>query len=127
MNDSLCILGLGSNTDATTQLAFAREMLQTIFSDIRFSSILETKAIGSDFHSPFLNQVAIFHSQLSAYDIRKKLKKIERQAGRQPRDKSQGIVKLDIDLIIYDSKVLKKNDLMRDFVQQGINELREQY
>jgi 2-amino-4-hydroxy-6-hydroxymethyldihydropteridine diphosphokinase len=127
MNDSLCILGLGSNTDATTQLAFAREMLQTFFPDIRFSSVLETEAIGSTFHSPFLNQVAIFHSQLSAYAIQKKLKEIERQAGRQPEDKSQGIVKIDIDLITHDSKVLKKDDLMRDFVQQGINELKEQY
>ena len=123
MNDYKCILCLGSNTNAEMQMAKAREALLTLFPDIRFSTLQETEAIGSTFHSPFLNQLAVFHTNLSAPAIRKMLKEIEKQAGRQTKDKAQGIVIIDIDLIIHGNRILKKDDVQRSFVRQGINEL----
>lgn len=38
-------------------------------------------------------------------------------------DKSQGIVKLDIDLLMYDDDILKPDDMKRDFIKQGLKEL----
>jgi 2-amino-4-hydroxy-6-hydroxymethyldihydropteridine diphosphokinase len=124
MDEYPCILGLGSNTEAETKMAFAREALVTLFPDIHFSSVIETQAIGTTIHSPFLNQVACLRTSLSASAIKKQLKDIEKQAGRQSDDKSRGIVKLDIDLIIHGQNVLKRDDLSRDFIKQGIEELR---
>jgi 2-amino-4-hydroxy-6-hydroxymethyldihydropteridine diphosphokinase len=48
------------------------------------------------------------------------LKQIERDNGRLPEDKAQGIVKLDIDLLKFDDYVLKPKDLEKDFVMEGI-------
>ena len=48
---------------------------------------------------------------------------IEQEQGRLPEDKVQGIVKLDIDLLVYDDDVLKPKDLEREFVKIGLEEL----
>ena len=125
MDEYPCILSLGSNTEAETKMAFAREALVTLFPDIHFSSVIETQAIGTTFHSPFLNQVACLRTSLSASAIKKQLKDIEKQAGRQSDDKSRGLVKLDIDLIIHGQNVLKRDDLSRDFIKQGMEELKQ--
>ena len=51
------------------------------------------------------------------------LKQIEKENGRLPEDKQQGIVKLDIDLLKYDDSILKPKDMEKDFVQAGLKEL----
>ena len=123
MNLHTCLLCLGSNLDGATRLSAARSALHSHFQDIRFSEELVTEAIGSGFLSPFHNQVASFTSTLEADSIRQLLKGIEQTQGRLPEDKAQGIVKLDIDLLMYDAFVLKPKDMEREFVKRGIKEL----
>ena len=40
-----------------------------------------------------------------------------------PQEKSQGIVKIDIDLLIHGSRILKPEDLKRDYIQQELERL----
>ena len=84
---------------------------------------MDTEAIGNGYLSPFSNQLALFETSLSAEDIRNILKQIEKENGRLPEDKQQGIVKLDIDLLKYDDSILKPKDMEKDFVQAGLKEL----
>ena len=84
---------------------------------------MDTEAIGNGYLSPFSNQLAQFETSLSAEDIRNILKQIEKENGRLPEDKQQGIVKLDIDLLKYDDSILKPKDMEKDFVQAGLKEL----
>ena len=123
MNLHTCLLCLGSNLDGATRLSAARNALCSHFPDIRFSQEMVTEAIGSGFLSPFHNQVASFTSALEADSIRQLLKGIEQTQGRLPEDKAQGIVKLDIDLLMVDDLVLKPQDMEREFVKQGITEI----
>ena len=118
-----CLLCLGSNLDASTRLSAARSALLPHFPHIRFSEEMVTEAIGSGFLSPFHNQVASLETSLSAEQVRVILKNIEQGQGRLPEDKTQGIVKLDIDLLVYDDGVLKPKDLEREFVKIGLEEL----
>ena len=118
-----CLLCLGSNLDASTRLSAARSALLSHFTHIRFSEEMVTEAIGSGFLSPFHNQVASLETSLSAEQVRVILKNIEQGQGRLPEDKTQGIVKLDIDLLVYDDDVLKPKDLEREFVKIGLEEL----
>ena len=123
MNLHTCLLCLGSNLDGAIRLSAARSALRSHFPDIRFSKELVTEAIGSHFLSPFHNQVASFSSPLETENIRLLLKSMEQAQGRLPEDKARGIVKLDIDLLIYDNQVLKPKDLEREFVKQGMKEI----
>ena len=123
MNLHTCLLCLGSNLDGATRLSAARQALLSHFPDIRFSQEMVTEAIGSGFLSPFHNQVASLETSLPAEQVRTILKSIEQMQGRLPEDKTQGIVKLDIDLLVYDDDVLKPKDLEREFVIRGMEEL----
>ena len=113
-----CLLCLGSNYEYATQLHSARTCLKAQFPDIRFSEQLTTEAIGEKWLSPFANQLAEFYTTLGAEEVRSVLKQMEKDHGRLPGDKVQGIVKLDIDLLMYDDEVLKPEDMQRDFVQR---------
>ena len=123
MNLHTCLLCLGSNLDGATRLSAARQALLSHFPDIRFSQEMVTEAIGTGFLSPFHNQVARLTTFLSAEEVRAILKGIEQVQGRLPEDKANGIVKLDIDLLVYDECVLKEKDLEREFVKIGLEEL----
>ena len=123
MNQHTCILCLGSNFYRIAHMAYAQRELKKHFPTIRFSEEMETEAIGSRFLSPFSNQVASFETTLSAEEVSVILKQIEHDLGRLPTDKSYGVVKMDIDLLIYDDNVLKPQDLEREFVLEGMKEL----
>lgn len=123
MNHHFCLLCLGSNSNRHFHMEAARKALIELFPNIRFSKEMTTEAIGDKFLSPFSNQVAKIETSLTSEEIRNLLKQIEKDNGRLPEDKANGIVKLDIDLLTFDDLVLKPNDLEKDFVLEGISAL----
>ena len=123
MNQHTCILCLGSNFYRIAHMAYAQRDLKKHFPTIRFCEEMETEAIGSRFLSPFSNQVASFETTLSSEEVRAILKQIERDLGRLPEEKPQGVIRIDIDLLMYDDCVLKPADLERDFVKEGLKSL----
>ena len=123
MNQHSCVLCLGSNYNRHLHMEEARKALMELFPTIRFSEEMTTEAIGDKFLSPFSNQVAKLETFLTIEEIRSLLKKIEKDNGRLPEDKGQGIVKLDIDLLMYDDLTLKPNDMEKDYVVKGISSL----
>ena len=48
----------------------------------------------------------------------------ETEAGRLPQDKPREIVRLDLDLLMCDGRVLKPADMERAYVRQGMEELK---
>ena len=120
MNQHSCILCLGSNSDRHTRMEAARKALAISFPDIRFGREMTTEAIGNTFLSPFSNQLALFKTTFSAEEVRSILKQIEKENGRMPEDKAQGIVNLDIDLLIYDNTILKPDDMEKEFIRQEL-------
>ena len=123
MNQHSCLLCLGSNYNRHLHMEEARKALMELFPTIRFSEEMITEAIGDKFLSPFSNQVAKLETSLTIEEIQNLLKKIEKDNERLPEDKEQGIVKLDIDLLMYDDLTLKPNDMEKDYVVKGISSL----
>ena len=123
MDEHHCLLCMGSNTDRSAQLSVARKALCATFPNIHFGEMMETEAIGSGFHSPFSNQLARFSTTLSPDSVHDIFKELERRSGRIPEDKSLGVVKLDIDLLVFDNRVLKPEDMEREYIRRGISVL----
>ena len=123
MHQHSCLLCLGSNYNRRLHMEDARNALRKLFPTIRFSDEMTTEAIGDKFLSPFSNQVAKLETTLSYEEIRSLLKQIEKDNGRLPEDKEQGIVKLDIDLLTFNDLILKPNDMEKDYVLEGISSL----
>lgn len=71
----------------------------------------------------YVNSVAKGNTSLSADDIRQALKEYERNMGRTPEAKAQGIVPIDLDLLSHGDIILKSKDLQQEYVLRGLREL----
>ena len=116
-------LAIGSNWGRPQHMEQARRWLKELFPDIRFSAEEETLPVGMMRHDAFANQVATFHSSWTPAEVVEHLKALERQAGRQPEEKAQEIVRLDLDLLMADQEILRPADVARDYIQRGLKQL----
>lgn len=71
----------------------------------------------------YVNSVAKGQTSLAADDIRRELKEYERNMGRTPEAKAQGIVPIDLDLLTIGNIILKPKDLQQEYVLRGLREL----
>ncbi|MEL5895863.1 2-amino-4-hydroxy-6-hydroxymethyldihydropteridine diphosphokinase [Bacteroides sp. GD17] len=116
-------ISIGSNEHQKDNLALARKRLAELFPGIRFSKEEETKPLFFRRPNLFSNQVARFASNCPTGEVTSRLKAIEQEAGRMPEEKMQEIVRLDIDLLSCDAVVYKPEDLKRDYILRGLEEL----
>lgn len=124
MNKHICLICVGSNTNRDVNIPFAQKHLKSHFPAIILGSEQDTPPLFYSNPAHFTNQLGCFTTNLSIAKIKEILKRIERMAGRLPGDKAKEIVKLDIDLLIYDDQFLKEKDLEREYVFWGIEEIK---
>lgn len=110
------LLSLGSNNNRTENMAKCRSLLSELYDNILFSEMLETEPFGEIFLSKFYNQLALIESDKPKEEIIFQLKHIEVEIGRQVIDKSKGIVKIDLDLLVVNNCVVKKEDFKRPYL-----------
>lgn len=119
-----CLICIGSNTDKTENIKSARKELEELFPDIVFGKEMLTAPLYFKHNTEmFINQLGVFHSGMSIEEIKFHFRSIEVQAGRLPSDKDKEIVKLDIDLLMYDEEILKPKDMLREYIKTGLKEL----
>ena len=73
----------------------------------------------------FLNRVGIAYTSLSATELIRHFKQIERALGRVSESKHLGIIPMDIDLLQWNDDLLKPDDLQRSYIKAGISQLSE--
>lgn len=105
-------------------MRLARTELQRIFPDTQFGTEMPTEALFFKHNrTMFLNQLGVLRTTLSTEEIKECFKRIETLSNRTDNDKTNEIVRLDIDLLIYDNIALKPKDLQRVYIKQGMREL----
>src|SRR5439155_7175687 len=97
-------IGLGSNLgDRGAHLAAAIDLLEKTENTrvISVSTFLENAAVGGPENSPvFLNAAARLETTLGSHALLRRLMEIERELGRQRRDKWEPRI-IDLDLLLY--------------------------
>lgn len=116
MKKQECVVMAGSNCDAGESISCAFEALSRVFSDFVAGEAVRTPAVGEGYHGEFVNRAASFTSSRTASEVKGVLKNLEYEAGRRPGDKQRGVMPLDLDLLIFDGRVLKPSDMERDYV-----------
>lgn len=118
-----CTISLGSNTDDRAyQISQAIEHLQGSLSLCDVSSVYESEAFnGGD--KPYLNAVVHGYSDMSYDDVIKDLKKWEAEHGRSQVATVRGVIPIDLDLVIWDSRIMRPKDFERHYFNQGYREL----
>lgn len=118
-----CLICIGSNYHREENLPLARRKLQALFPSICFATEVETEPLHLRNTALFSNQVALFTTCMEEKEVILALKQIEFEAGRRPEDKTAERVCLDIDLLAYDSEILKPQDMQRPYIRQGVEEV----
>lgn len=118
-----CTIGLGSNTtDREYQITKAIEHICAYLQKCSISSVYESEACnGKD--KPYLNAV-IHGSTTHDYDtVVKFLKDWEAECGRTQVDTLEGIIPIDLDLVIWDEHIKRPKDFERHYFNLGYREL----
>ncbi|GAB6123376.1 2-amino-4-hydroxy-6-hydroxymethyldihydropteridine diphosphokinase [Dysgonomonas termitidis] len=114
MNKAL--LSIGTNEDRESNLSLCHQFLDNIFTDISYSDTSVTMPYGTTYRNDFLNQLAVIYTDRDMDEVIRLLKSIEKDMGRNGTDKKNGIVKIDIDLVIWNNNVLKPEDFTRSYI-----------
>lgn len=109
---ALVYVSLGSNLGEREKfLAQARAAIANDFRLPRYSKIYETEPVGFAAQPWFLNQVAEFQTEMTPESLLEWVRALEAKAGRK-REISKGPRTLDLDILLYDDRVQKEEELV---------------
>lgn len=116
------IILLGSNSNSLENITKAKAFLVEIFGNVLFSKNIESEAVGNA-KGIYLNSVAIIDTAYGEKHIIEELKKIETYLGRTKSDYSEEIVSIDLDLVQYDTVILRPEDAARHYFRTCLKDL----
>ncbi|MDD2962126.1 MAG: 2-amino-4-hydroxy-6-hydroxymethyldihydropteridine diphosphokinase [Muribaculaceae bacterium] len=121
--NNFIVLSIGSNScDKETQMANCITWLNTILNSVKTSSIYSTKAInGKD--NDYKNAVIIAHCDLDISALTQRLKQYEKNSGRTVSSNAEGVIPIDIDIVMCNGSILREKDFNRNYFQLGWQEL----
>ncbi|TBR12392.1 MAG: 2-amino-4-hydroxy-6-hydroxymethyldihydropteridine diphosphokinase [Lysobacter sp.] len=105
-------LSLGSNVAPEPHLRAAIAALRARFGDVVLSPVYRTPAVGFD-GPAFLNAAAIIHSDLEPQPLNDWLHALEDAQGRDRNGPRFGDRTLDIDIVLFDDRVLEGEGHLR--------------
>jgi len=123
MNKAL--ISIGTNEERKKNLTLCHRFLNNEFDNIHYSDTSVTKPYGATYKNDFLNQLAIIYTEKEKEEVAFLLKKAEKEIGRNAADKLKGIVKIDIDLVIWNDEVLKPADITRSYIKDLLPSLQK--
>jgi len=115
MNEVL--ISIGSNDNKIENLAICHQLLDDNFAFISYSDTCITDPYGSNYKKKFINQLAIINTNINKASLTEILKSIEKKLGRKPEDKKLGLVKIDIDIVIWNNEIVKPEDITRSYIK----------
>lgn len=120
---SRAVIGIGSNTpDRTERVAAAIGWLGSVFSEGFHSSAYVTRALNG--HDPdYLNAVMSVESDRPMDEVNTMLKDYERTSGRTAVSKLHGEVPIDLDIVVWDGRIVRPKDFGYRYFLQGYDEL----
>jgi len=117
------VISVGSNINPHFNIKIAEEIISRELNLIGSSSLIETEPIGFKDQDNFHNGAFLIETELDLKDFNAYLKKIETEIGRAKTSNKQGPRIIDLDIIIWNYKVVVYDVYERKFLQKSILEL----
>lgn len=119
------ILSLGANENQESNMQLAQYKLERLLSNqVIFSETMWTTPIGID-SDRFLNCLAVAHTHHSFTQLHRALKQIERSLGSQRAERKRGVVKMDIDILLFGDQRYHTSDWKRDYIRRLLERMGE--
>ena len=117
------VFSLGSDCgDREASVAKGISWLRNILGGCRVSSIYATPDCHGGFKE-YMNAVVSGYTDLSASRLEAMCKEFEVECGRTPECRAKGDVPIDVDIVIYDGKILRERDYAQEFFRIGMREI----
>ncbi len=120
---NICIIGIGSNIEAEMNIPKMLEILQTNVEVVQVSKMLKTKPIGILDQPDFTNGAVKIRTEFNRSELNKRLKNIEDQMGRDRTNPKFGPRCIDLDIAVWNGKIVDKDYYTRDFLKKSVDEL----
>ena len=117
------VIGLGSNIDPEANLEQAVLELKSRFKVSKLSQWTRTKPIGIQDQPDFYNGALLMETELEQQSLKKELKRIEDILGRDRSLPKFGPRTIDLDILIWNKKVVDEDYYERDFLRKGVEEI----
>jgi len=123
MTDHNVILCLGSNTsDASVRIARAIESLSRQLTVVKTSrAYINDDDTGRG--APYLNMVARCSTTMPLERLTDILAELEAEGGRTSASKAAAVMPLDIDIVVWDDRVVSPHDFSRPYFTTGYRQL----
>lgn len=121
---TVAVISIGSNADDRTfRVQQTIEWLLSTLSNAAVSSVYETQALNKPEGRPYTNAVLKGETDMSLDELNDMLKKREKDSGRDIITRAEGIVTIDLDIVMWDGRIIRNEDFERPYFNQGYREL----
>ena len=117
------MIGLGSNINPETHLEEAVKELTSRFHVSRQSSWSRTKPLGITDQPDFLNGALLMETDLEQKALKHELQEIENRMGRDRSLPKNGPRIIDLDIVVWNKKIVDEDYYKRDFIRRGVAEI----
>ena len=120
------LLSLASNHEQEKNLSEARKALTQVLISPDYTPAIWTEPYGKKEGALYLNQLVSAQTDLDNDELNCRLKEIEKAQGRDDEARRQGLVPIDLDLLLYDQQRFHLRDWQRPYIQQLLPKLSNQ-
>lgn len=116
------LISIGSNNFPEDNMIRAKKMMENLFTDIKFSKDVWTEPIGLN-SEKFMNCVAQTYTYHGLKQVSRALKQIEHKCGRKKPETRNGLISMDIDILLFGSFKLHEEDWNRPYISELIDDI----
>jgi 2-amino-4-hydroxy-6-hydroxymethyldihydropteridine diphosphokinase len=117
------IISIGSNIEAEVNIAKALAFLAEDVEIVKQASVLTTAPIGITNQPAFSNSAVLVRTLLDEESLKQLLKTVENRCGRDRSRPKFGPREIDLDILIWNGKIVDDDYYTRDFLRDLAEEL----
>lgn len=117
------VIAAGSNIDPGVNIEKAIAIIQKSHVLHKKTAFVETKPLLYADQPDFLNGSLLVETELQLDELKEWLKSVEKELGRVPTENKYGPRTIDLDVIVWNGKVVCSDFYDRDFVKTSVLEL----
>ena len=114
------IIGVGSNIRPKENIQKARKILSKQCQITAQSKFTKTKPVGYKNQNNFLNGALVILTPWTQTQLKSVLKKIELQLGRNQKRHSYGPRTIDLDILVWNGKIIDRDFYTRNFTRKSV-------
>ncbi len=115
------ILCLGSNLSTPSLLWEVEKRLASIVSIKTYGKLVTSPDVSNRSNFIYYNKVLRIETTYELDELKNVCRQLEIESGKSKESKEQGIIPIDIDILMYDKHIIKPKDITQAYVKASLN------